>query len=98
MHPSIASLVLSNERSKKETNLFALHDSRRSLPAFSSSISDILPSCLVGLPRQNLNFRIPLVLQYLFNSWLSLFGDCQFFSSSLWEFGWEVATVICAGR
>jgi hypothetical protein len=32
-----------------------------------------LPSCLVGLPRQNLNFLVPPVFQYLLHSWLGSF-------------------------
>jgi hypothetical protein len=56
-----------------EQSLFTLHDSRSSLPTFGNSISDILPSCLVGLPRQNLNFLVPPVFQYLLHSWLGSF-------------------------
>jgi hypothetical protein len=70
----------------KEKNLFPFHSSRRSLPAIRSGISDILPSRLVGLPRQNLNFRVPLMFEYFLDSWLSIFAGFQFFASSPWNF------------
>lgn len=56
-----------------ETRLFALQNLRSSLPTVGSSISDILPSRLISLPRQGLNLFVPSLLEYLLRSRL-----CQF--------------------